>query len=89
MPIAADVTNVSVRGCSKQLRVTHGRSLHESVGCSKSVKKMKCCKCQKEVNVKDHSIPARWFGLYEGWTLLRLICSECIKDPKNKNWWKK
>jgi len=50
---------------------------------------MKCCKCQKEVDVKTHKVPPEWFGAYCGCELLKVICAECIKKPENKSNWSK
>jgi hypothetical protein len=48
---------------------------------------MKCCKCNKNINMDSKSIPPTWFGLYKSNTLIRVICDECIKSAKNKDWW--
>ena len=47
---------------------------------------MKCCKCGKEVDVKSNEVPPKWYGTYLAGDLKKMICSECIKKPENKNW---
>ena len=50
---------------------------------------MNCCKCGKELDVDKNDVPPKWFGLYNGWILKKVICSECIKKPENKgDWWR-
>jgi hypothetical protein len=46
---------------------------------------MKCCKCDKSIDIEKHQIPPQWFGQYECSKLIKVICSECIKKAKN-NW---
>jgi len=53
------------------------------------VAKMKCYICKKEVNVKDNTVPPKWFGKWSGDKLIDVICSECIKDDKNLVKWRK
>lgn len=45
---------------------------------------MKCCKCNKEVDIKENEIPSKWYGMYTTGELKKVICSECIK--KNRDW---
>jgi len=47
---------------------------------------MKCCKCNKELDVKVSEIPPKWFGMYTMGELFKAICAECIKKPENKSW---
>ena len=49
---------------------------------------MKCCKCQKELDVNENEIPPKWFGMYTITGLQKVICGECIKKPENDDWGK-
>lgn len=50
---------------------------------------MKCCMCSKEVDVTKNDIPPKWFGLYDGWKLVQVICAECIHKPEYREEWLK
>jgi len=52
------------------------------------VKTHECCKCKEKVDIEDRSIPAKWFGLFEKWEPVRVICAPCRKKPGNDDWWK-
>ena len=47
---------------------------------------MKCCKCNKEIDVRANEIPAKWFGVYTMNALKKIICFDCIRKPENKEW---
>jgi hypothetical protein len=50
---------------------------------------MKCCECQKSVDVEKNIIPPEWYGKYIGGKLIRVICAECIAKPENSKDWHK
>lgn len=45
---------------------------------------MKCCKCNKEVDINENEIPPKWFGMYVACELKKVVCAECIK--KDRDW---
>ena len=47
---------------------------------------MKCCKCEKEIDISKHDIPPKWFGIYELGKLLRVICHECLRKINNADY---
>lgn len=52
-------------------------------------KKMKCCKCDKEIDTSKYIIPPDWFGMYNMGKLIKVICLDCIRKPENKEDWTK
>ena len=40
---------------------------------------MKCCHCEKEIDVGKSPVPPKWFGKYSNADLRKVICAECIK----------
>jgi len=50
---------------------------------------MKCCKCNKEIDTSKNTIPPNWFGVYNMSKLTKVICSDCIRKPENKEDWTK
>lgn len=48
---------------------------------------MKCCECDKKLDVSKNEIPATWFGKYTVSGLVEVICKTCIQDiEKQKRW---
>lgn len=47
---------------------------------------MKCCKCDKEVDIKKNEVPPVWFGMYLASEIKQVICLDCLKGPKGKEW---
>ena len=47
---------------------------------------MKCCKCDKEIDIKVNEVPPTWYGMFLASEVKKVICSECIKSPKGKDW---
>lgn len=47
---------------------------------------MKCIACQKEINTDETQKDANplWYGYFIGEKCIKVICCECIKDPKKK-----
>jgi hypothetical protein len=45
---------------------------------------MKCCACDKELDVDRNVIPPEWYGCYAGQKLDKVICAACIKTPEGR-----
>ena len=48
---------------------------------------MKCCSCNKEIDISKNVLvngEASWYGKYQMDIYLKVICHDCIKDPKKK-----
>ena len=43
------------------------------------MKKMKCCKCEKELDVSKDVVPPEWYGAYRYGELRKVICADCIR----------
>ena len=48
---------------------------------------MKCCGCEKHIDIKRDEVVddhASWYGLWNGLELQRVICYDCILIPEKK-----
>jgi hypothetical protein len=50
---------------------------------------MKCCICDKEIDIRNNKVPAQWFGKYISSKLVKVICLNCIIKAENLVKWRK
>ena len=43
---------------------------------------MKCCYCDKKIDIDKHEIPPTWYGIYYIDALIDITCPECLKENR-------